>query len=238
MSIIGDIVGTVAKAVLPAVIDAVFPPAALFPGLTNMAANMFGDALGGAIDGALKDLGAPNFLRNTVQDLLKQAVGGVLKNVDPGVADHCHTNFHDPLKGAIGDVMDGLQQIINKWKADMGCKGKGGKGGAGGAGEGGPVTLRDLAKLLGELEAKEAERVKNKVLAANEALSQGDKAIDSKGSKEDQQAALDANTKNRQSQFIAMEDSKAEAQIFQALTSAVAEVMKNFGGALQTASRG
>jgi len=31
---------------------------------------------------------------------------------------------------------------------------------------------------------------------------------------------------------------KAEAQIFQALSSAISEVMKNFGGALQTAARG
>lgn len=30
----------------------------------------------------------------------------------------------------------------------------------------------------------------------------------------------------------------AEAQIFQALSSAISEVMKNFGGALQTAARG
>ena len=33
-------------------------------------------------------------------------------------------------------------------------------------------------------------------------------------------------------------DAKAEAQVFQALSSAISEVMKNFGGALQTAARG
>jgi hypothetical protein len=31
---------------------------------------------------------------------------------------------------------------------------------------------------------------------------------------------------------------KAEAQIFQTLSSAISEVMKNFGGALNTAARG
>ncbi len=31
---------------------------------------------------------------------------------------------------------------------------------------------------------------------------------------------------------------KVEAQIFQALSSAISEVMKNFGGALNTAARG
>jgi hypothetical protein len=36
----------------------------------------------------------------------------------------------------------------------------------------------------------------------------------------------------------AMETLKAEAQIFQTLSSAVSEVLKNFGGALQTAARG
>jgi hypothetical protein len=37
---------------------------------------------------------------------------------------------------------------------------------------------------------------------------------------------------------IASGDAKAEAQVFQALSSAISEVMKNFGGALQTAARG
>ena len=36
----------------------------------------------------------------------------------------------------------------------------------------------------------------------------------------------------------AMETLKADAQIFQALSSAVSQVLKNFGGALQTAARG
>jgi len=43
---------------------------------------------------------------------------------------------------------------------------------------------------------------------------------------------------NFEQQFEAMEESKAEAQIFQALSSAISEVMKNFGGALNTAARG
>ena len=33
-------------------------------------------------------------------------------------------------------------------------------------------------------------------------------------------------------------EAKAEAQIFQALSSAISEVMKNFGAALNTAARG
>jgi hypothetical protein len=36
----------------------------------------------------------------------------------------------------------------------------------------------------------------------------------------------------------AVNDAKAEAQIFQALSSAISEVMKNFGAALNTAARG
>ena len=36
----------------------------------------------------------------------------------------------------------------------------------------------------------------------------------------------------------AVNEAKAEAQIFQALSSAISEVMKNFGGALNTAARG
>jgi bacteriocin-like protein len=36
----------------------------------------------------------------------------------------------------------------------------------------------------------------------------------------------------------AVNEAKAEAQIFQALSSAISEVMKNFGAALNTAARG
>jgi hypothetical protein len=36
----------------------------------------------------------------------------------------------------------------------------------------------------------------------------------------------------------AVDEAKAEARIFQALSSAISEVMKNFGAALNTAARG
>ncbi len=232
MSIIGDIVGTVAKAVLPAVIDTIFPPAALFPGLVNMASNMFGDMLGKAVDGALQDLGAPKFLRDTVQDMIKQAVQGTHQQCDPAAQDHAQGAYGNIVKNTLDDIMGGLQEVINKWKGEMG-----GKGGKGGAGSSGPVTFRDLAKLLGQLEAKEAERVKQKVEAANEALSKPDVT----GTGDNGQLTKEEQTQQagiKASQFEAMEDSKAEAQIFQALSSAISEVMKNFGGSLQTAARG
>lgn len=230
MSFIGDIVGTVAKAVLPAVIDTVFPPAALFPGLTNMAANMVGDALGQAIDQAMSQAGAPKFLINDALSILKGVVSNMQQPCDPGCADHVREKYSDVARSFVDRLIDNFQDAVSKFKQEN-C-GKGGKGGAAG-----PVTLRDLAKILGQLEQQEAQRVKDKVQAASDALGKADQAGTGKDGAVTQ-ADNDKNAANKQEQFQAMEESKAEAQIFQALSSAISEVMKNFGGALNTASRG
>ncbi len=227
MSFIGDIVGTVAKAVLPAVIDAVFPEAMLIPGLTNMVSNMVGDALGQAIDGAMSQAGAPKFLINDALNILKGVVSNMQQPCDPGCADHVSSKYGDVAKSLVDQLIDNFQEAVAKYKGEN-C-GKGGKGG--------PVTLRDLAVILGQLEQKEAQRVKDKVQAASDALGKADQAGTGDNGATTQ-ADNDKNASIKQEQFQAMEESKAEAQIFQTLSSAISEVMKNFGGALQTAARG
>jgi len=125
----------------------------------------------------------------------------------------------DLVSSIIGDFKDTFQNYLNESNADGKGGGKGGS--AGGAGGGGAIGFRELAAILAELEQKQAKNVQNAVQKASDAL-----GVDSS-----QQGA-------EQQQFQAMEESKAEAQIFQALSSAISEVMKNFGGALNTAARG
>lgn len=230
MSIIGDIVGTVAKAVLPAVIDSVFPPAALFPGLTNMVSNMVGDELGKAIDGCLKQSGTPGFQIKDILNLLKQVVGGMQHPCDPACSDHVKDKFGGIAQHMVDDLIKNFKDAFQQYQNEN-C-GKGGKGGKGGsAGTAGPVGFRELAAILAQLEQKEAQNVKDKVQKASDALGVAKQAGTD-------QSNNDANAKIEQDQFKAMEESKAEAQIFQTLSSAISEVMKNFGGALQTAARG
>jgi hypothetical protein len=238
---LGSIVGGLAKAVLPAVIDSVFPEAMLVPGLTNMISDMIGDQLGKAIDGAMQQSGSPGFQIKDVLDMLKQAVQGAHQPCDPGCGDEIKHQFGGIAQNMVDDLIKDFTDALKNYKNDSkNCDhgGKGGKGGsAGGAGNSGPVTFRDLAAALGQLEQDEAKRVKDKVQAASDALGQADQAGTGKDGAVTQ-GDNDKNAQNKQDQFKAMEESKAEAQIFQTLSSAISEVMKNFGGALQTAARG
>jgi hypothetical protein len=89
-------------------------------------------------------------------------------------------------------------------------------------------AVRELAAILAELEGKEAKNVQNAVQKASDAL-----GVAKSGKPEDAQKDADIGAQ----QFQAMEQSKAEAQIFSALSSAINEVMKKFGEALGTAGR-
>ena len=241
---LGGIVGGLVKQVLPMAIEAVFPEAALVPGLTNMISDMVGDQLGKAIDGAMQQSGSPAFQIKDVLNMLKQAAQGAHQPCDPGFGDDIKKQFGGIAQGMVDNLIKDFTDALQNYKNDAkNCEhgGKGGKGGsaggAGGAGSSGPVTFRDLAAALGQLEQDEAKRVKDKVQAASDALGQADQAGTGKDGAVTQ-GDNDKNAQNKQDQFKAMEESKAEAQIFQTLSSAISEVMKNFGGALQTAARG
>ena len=237
---LGGIVGGLVKQVLPLAIEAVFPEAALVPGLTNMISDMVGDQLGKAIDGAMQQSGSPPFQIKDALNLLKQAVQQTHQPCDQDSCDQIKNKFGGMAQGMVDNLIKDFMDALHNYKNDpKNCEhgGKGGKGGAGGAGNSGPVTLRDLAAALGQLEQDEAKRVKDKVQAASDALGQADQAGTGKDGAVTQ-GDNDKNAQNKQDQFKAMEESKAEAQIFQALSSAISEVMKNFGGALGTAARG
>jgi len=225
---LGKIVSSVVQTVAPMALSAIFPPAAMLGPLSNLATGLLGDALGSAIGQLGKQCGMPNFIMKEAQDLLGKVVSQLLKPVDPQCMDHVADKaggaVKDLVSSIISDFKDAFQNYLNdasKKGEGKGC-GKGGSaGGAGGAGGGGAIGFRELAAILAELEQKQAKNVQNAVQKASDAL-----GVDSS-----QQGA-------EQQQFQAMEESKAEAQIFQALSSAISEVMKNFGGALNTAARG
>lgn len=233
MSFLSDIASVVSKAVevvAPIALGAIFPPAAMMPGLSNLATSMLGGALSDVIGQLGKQGGLPNFVMNTAQDLLGKVVSQLLKPVDPECMEHVADKCGGAVKGLVDDFIKDFKNAFQNYQDDQ-CKaghGKGaGKGGA--AGGGGNIGFRELAAILAELEQKQAKNVQNAVQKASDAL--GVAKSSDKGS-EGQNAQVEQN------QFKAMEESKAEAQIFQALSSAVSEVMKNFGGALNTAARG
>lgn len=231
MSFIDSIIGaakSVVDTVAPMALAAVFPPAAMLGPLSNLATSMLGGALGGAIGQLGQQCGMPNFVMKQAQSLLQGVVSQLLKPVDPQCMDHVADKAGGAVKDLVSNIINDFKDIFQNYLNDAhkkgegkGC-GKGGSaGGAGGAGGGGAIGFRELAAILAELEQKQAKNVQNAVQKASEAL-----GVD----KSDKGA--------EQKQFEAMEESKAEAQIFQALSSAISEVMKNFGGSLNTAARG
>lgn len=235
MSFFSDIVSVATKAietVAPMALSAIFPPAAMMGPLANLATSVLGQGLSDVLGQLGKAGDLPNFVAKEAQNLLGSVVSQLTKAVDPGcmqhVADKCGGAVKDLVQDILSDFKDALQNYKNDKGNGKGC-GKGGAGGAGGAGStGGTIGFRELAAILAELEGKEAKNVQTAVQKASDAL-----GVAKSGAKGDEQKDADIGA----TQFQAMEASKAEAQIFQALSSAISEVMKNFGGSLNTAAR-
>jgi hypothetical protein len=231
MSFFSDIGNIVSKAVeiaAPIALATVFPPAAMMPGLSNLATSMLGNALGGAIGDLGKQCGMPNFVMKEAQDLLGKVVQSLLQPVDRDCAEHVREKAGGVVGDLVSKIMDDFKDAFQNYLGEQNKNGCGKGAGKGGA-AGGSIGFRELAALLAELEGKQAKNVQNAVQKASDAL-----GVAKSGKPEDAQKDADIGA----DQFKAMEESKAEAQIFQALSSAISEVMKNFGGALNTAARG
>jgi len=238
MSFFSDIVSTVSKVaevVAPMALSAIFPPAAMLGPLSNLATSMLGQGLSDVLGQLGKAGDLPNFVAKEAQNMLGGIVSQLTKAVDPGcmqhVADKAGGVVGDLIQNILNDFKDALQNYKNEHAGKGGCGGKGGTGGTGGTGgasSGGTIGFRELAAILAELEGKEAKNVQNAVQKASDAL-----GVAKSGKPEDAQKDADIGAQ----QFEAMEQSKAEAQIFSALSSAINEVMKKFGEALGSSAR-
>jgi len=245
MSFFNDLIGGVAslasKAIevaAPIALGAIFPPAAMLGPLSNLATGMLGSALGGAIGQMAEQCGIPKFVAKEAQNLLSGIVDKLLKPVDLGCMDHVADKAGGVIKDMVDEIVNQFKDALQNYKQEHAdkCGGKGGKGGAGGAGGNGSIGFRELAAILADLEAKQAKNCANAASRASEALG----VAKSTGTGENGKMTAEDEKKNAEiaaNQFRAMEDNKVEAQIFQAVASAVSEVLKNFGGALNTSAR-
>src|SRR5262245_8670368 len=228
MSFFSDIVGVVSKAVetvAPMALAAVFPPAAMLGPLSNLATGMLGSALGGAIGQLAQQCGIPNFIAKEAQNLLSGIIDKLLKPVDLGCMDHVADKAGGAIKDMVDEIVNQFKDALTNYKQENADKGgKGAKGAAGG----GTIGFRELAKILADLEAQQAKNCADAAHRAADALGVAKTTGTGENGKmtdadEKKNADIAAN------QFQAMEDNKVEAQIFQAVSSAVSEVMKNFG---------
>ena len=236
MSFLDSIVSVATKAietVAPMALGAIFPPAAMLGPLSNLATNMLTQGLGQVIGQVGQQCGIASFVMKEAQQLLQGIASKLQQPADPECTQHVGDKAGGVVKDLIDQIMSDFKDALQNYKNEQtqkGCGGKGGKGGAGGAGStSGTIGFRELAEILASLEQKEAQNVANSAKKAGDAL-----GVAKSGAKGDEQKDADIAA----DQFRAMEANKAEAQIFQALSSAISEVMKNFGGALNTAARG
>lgn len=234
-NIIKSVVSQAIDIAAPMVLNAICPGlgAVLGPVLADVAKQAIGSALNDAIGQMGRDGTMPKFLASAAQDILKQVLQSISHPCDKQHTDFVKDKCGDSIKSLVDDLMKDFKNALSQYMDEASKKGQGkggcGKGGnAGGAGNtGGTVGLRELAAILAELEQKQAQNVKLAAQKAGDALGVAKKKDDP-----EQNAKVEAD------QFKAMEENKAEAQIFSALSSAISEVMKNFGQALNTAARG
>ena len=237
---LGNVLGSIAnvatqalETVAPMALATVFPPAALMGPLSNIATNLLTQGLGQAIGQVGQQCGMASFVMKEAQQLLQGIASKLQQPADPACTQHVNDKAGGAIKDLVDQIVDSFKDLLQNYKEKNAgnCGGKGGKGGAGGAAGGGAIGFRELAKILADLEQKEAKNVQAAVQKASDALGVA-KSSGTSDADNQKNADIQAN------QFQAMEESKAEAQIFQALSSAISEVMKNFGGSLQTAARG
>jgi len=240
-NIIKSVVSQAIDIAAPMVLNAICPGlgAVLGPVVAEVAKEAIGSALNDKLGEMGRDGTMPKFLAAAAQDILKQVLQSISNPCDKShcdfVKDKCGSAINDMVEKMLKDFTSAITQYLDdaskKGQGKGGC-GKGGQaGGTGGTQGGGTVGLRELAQILADLEQKQALNVKLAAQKAGDAL-----GVAKSTGKDD--AAAKQNAQIEADQFRAMEENKAEAQIFQALSSAISEVMKNFGGALNTASRG
>src|SRR5882724_1869484 len=184
-----EVIKPVAEMAIQAAIVDAFPPAALFPGVTNMVADQLFDLGSKMLKQNLQQGGVPGFQINDILDMFKKATDAVKQPCDPEVRDHCNDKYSDITQKMIDDKLNDFLDMWKKAQTDKakdgkncgGTGGAGGKGGVGGkggtngtngtdGGDDGSADIRTIALALASLETTEAKNLKKKTDAAADSL--------------------------------------------------------------------
>src|SRR5512143_876006 len=109
MSFLDSIVSVATKAietVAPMALATVFPPAAMMPGLSNLATNLLCQGLGQAIGQLGQQAGLASFVMKEAQQLLQGIASKLQQPSDP----ECTQHVNDKAGKAVGDL---VSNIIN-----------------------------------------------------------------------------------------------------------------------------
>lgn len=200
--------------VATSVIGTVFPPVGIAMSAANLLNGAVGGALGNAVGSLIKESGMPSFLSGPIGNLIKDVIGGLKQPSDPDcdhqIKEHCHNDLQDFAEQIAKQICQQARENIES--EECGGSSKGGKG------KGADSWLIALAKAMGQIAGKHADKL-------NELSQKMDKAG---GGGQASQEFMSA-----QSEF------QAESQLFGMLQSSFTNVLKTLGeGLTQMARKG
>ena len=201
--------------VATSVIGTVFPPVGIAMSAANLLNGAVGGALGNAVGSLIKESGMPSFLAGPIGNMIKDVIGGLKQPSDPDcdhqIKDQCHNDLEDFAEQI-------AKQICQQARDNIDSDECGGPSKGGGKGKGADSWLIALAKAMGQIAGKHADKLNELSQKMDQAGSGG------KASSEFMSA---------QSEF------QAESQLFGMLQSAFTNVLKTLGeGLTQMARKG
>ncbi len=214
----------------------VFPPLGIATSVANMITQGVGQAVNQAAQQLCQSAGMPKFLTDMIGGLVKDVVGKLTQNSQPGCDQAAQDNFGGDIGQMIQDLVksitDNAKAIMDQGQGGDECNGgksagKGGKSGAQPAGN----WLIAMARAMGAAAGDHAKRMVELSNKIND-LSQKGKGIDaSSDAGKKQQADNAAETSAAQAEF------QAEGQMFSMLQNSFSNAIKSIGEGLTTMAR-
>ena len=198
------------------IVGLMFPPAAIASAAASLIGSAIGGAVNGVVDHAMKNMGMPGFIGKAMKNAINDAVKQLTQGGDQQAKDAVGDKINDRIKKFKDEMMKDITDAFEKYKSDAKKDGK-----AGGKADGKSWFVA-MAMALGEIQNKQAEKVKKLAEEVSKEL----------GSDDAQSG------KNQQAQFDKMEELKAESKLQEAITSMSKAVLDAIGNALNTVARG
>jgi hypothetical protein len=196
-------------------IGAIYPPAAIAMGVANLVTQAVGGAVNEAVNQLTKQSGMPSFLQDPIKSLIEGVVKELTQANDPEANEAANEAYGKDIQDMMSQWASSIAQQASQIMDEEGNV-SGGKGGKGGGAE---SWLVAIAKAMGSISGKHAEKLQELSKKMDEAGGTGEQGG---ASKEFMEA---------QSQF------QAESQLFGMLQNSFSNAIKTLGEGLTTMAR-
>jgi hypothetical protein len=219
-----------------------FPPLGIANAVSTLLAGGIGQAVGGAVQTLCREAGMPKFVGDIINQVAGQVLGGMMKPVDGGCADHVGGNhgIQDCIKDFVKDL---CQKIVEGTRKHMdGEEGCGGKGGKGKSGATAGSWLQAIAIAMGEIAGDKAAQMVDLSKKMSDLNANGQELTgklegmgkdDSKGRGDIQSQQSD----NAREFSVVQAQFQATSQEFSILQNTFSNALKSIGEGLTTMGR-